>query len=219
MALLRDAVDRGKTVGQKTRVRAEILVLDRNIQSRKKSFGIELYNILQDITTQQEFYATSDLTIATIRPMLLETDREIRALDGKKLKNKGDLDFAEAQRKVAFPIPATNWKEKAANAGKSTKMTANEVKLKLVLNSIQTQVHLHKEAFGLKIYAVLDELFGASYQPVDVHCSTDEVNNKIKSTYGACREDIMLIQRKKKDKLALIDQIEVEASLRRISNK
>jgi hypothetical protein len=216
MAFLEDAVNRGKVVGKKTKLKAGLLLLDRNIQTRKKQFGVDLYDALQEITCQQDFYATTDKTIASIRPLLLETDREIRALDGKKLRRKGDLDLAEAVRREAFPIPATNWKEKTANAGKSTKMAANEAKLKIGLNAIQTQMYVYKETFGLKMYIVLEDLFGAFCQPLEVHCSTDEVINKIRGGYSICKDDIMVIQRKKKEKLALIDKLDVEASLRRI---
>lgn len=216
MVFLEDVVNHGKVVGHKARLKGSLVVLDRNIQTRKKKFGMDLYNTLQELTGQQDFYATSDRTIATIRPLLLETDREIRALDGKKLQEKGNLDLAEAVRREAFPVPAANWKEKASNAGKSTKMAANETKLKIRLNVLQARVNVQKEAFGLKIYNVLDDFFGPSSEPIAVHCATDQVINRIRAEFKKCQKDVMAIQRERKDKLAMIDQLDIDASLRRI---
>ena len=213
MALFENVVVRTKVVGKKTKLKTDLLFLDRAIQARKKKFGVTVYDRLSAITCQQDFYATTDKTIATIRPQLLEADREIRALDGKKLQRKGDLDLAEAVRREAFPTQATDFKEKTANLGKNISMTANEAKIKLRLSAINTETHLFKEALGLKLYPIVEELFGPSVQPIAVHCSTDESVNKLIETYNDCREDIVKFEREKSDKLGLIDKLDIDVSL------
>ncbi len=107
-----NALSAGKSAGKKAKMRAELVLLDRKIPARKKAFGIDLYDKLNAMTCKQDFYSTTDQTISTLRPHLLATDREIRALSNKKLEAKGNLDIAVARRAEAFPTKATNWKEK-----------------------------------------------------------------------------------------------------------
>jgi len=212
-----NAINRGKGVAQKTQLKAEILLLERTIRSRKKVFGVELYNDLNEITCQQDFYATTDQTIATLRPSLLSTDREIRALSNKKLIIKGELDLIQARRAEAFPAPAANWKEKAANAAQGTGMAANEAKIRTEMKVVETQMYGLKEEFGLTVFPVLEQLFGTSSGPIGIHSSTDEVVNKIRSTYQTCKADIIVINRKILSKQALIEQVDVNVSIRNLS--
>jgi len=186
--------------------------------SRKKLFGIELYDDLSDLTCQQDFYAVDDHIIAAIRPELLSLDREIRALDGKKLHAKGNLDLAQAIRREAFPVAAANWKEKASNASKTAGMVANETKFKTELKVISGHLNALKEGFGIKIFPILEDLFGTASGPREIHCATDIVVNQIRERYQSCKDDVNHINRKKIQKDAIIDQLGVEASLRRMGS-
>lgn len=218
MAFFENVLNSGKAVGQKAKLKADILLLDRNIVSRKKLFGIQLYNDLSDLTCQQHFYAVNDPIIAAIRPELLALDREIRALDGKKLHAKGNLDLAQAIRREAFPVAATNFFEKASNASKTAGMVANEAKIKTELKVISGHLNALKEVFGIKIFPILQKLFGLSSGPRAIYCATDIVVNQIRERYESCKDDLIQMNRKKIQKDALIDQLGVEASLRRIGS-
>lgn len=44
------------TEATKAKLHADILVVDRDITSRKEKFGVELYGHLEAITSTQEFY-------------------------------------------------------------------------------------------------------------------------------------------------------------------
>lgn len=214
MPFLDNVKSRVKGEGHKAKLKADLLLLDRNIVSRKKNLGVEIYENLRDITCQQDFYATTDATISILRPELLAIDREIRAFDNRKMIAKGNLDLAMAVRREAFPNAAVNWKEKAANASKSAKMAANETKIKAELKVIETQTNGLKESFGLKIYPILEQHFGSSTDPIPVHCSTDEVTNKIRECFKQCKDDIININRSKVAKESRINQIDVDISLR-----
>ena len=216
MAFFENVLNSGKAVGQKAKLKADILLLDRNIVSRKKVFGIELYNDLSDLTCQQHFYAVNDPIIAAIRPELLALDREIRALDGKKLHAKGNLDLAQAMRREAFPVAATNLFEKASNASKKAGMVANEAKIMTELKVISGHLNALKEGFGIKIFPILQKLFGLSSGPRAVRCDTDIVANQIRERYESCKDDLIQMNRKRIQMDAMIDQLGVEASLRRI---
>lgn len=215
---LENALHKGKAAGQTAKLKAELLLLERSIKSRQKQFGIDLYNDLQEITCQQDFYATTDQTIATVRPELLSLDREIRALETKRLQTLGNLDIADAVRREAFPTPAMTWTDTAVNVRKGVTMAANETKLKAELTVINAQMQSFKESFGIKMYPILEELFGTSANPISVHSSTDEVVNRIRERYQTCKSDIIEINRKKIQKEAMIDKLKVESSLRSIAS-
>mmetsp|Transcript_4411 Transcript_4411/g.8506 ORF Transcript_4411/g.8506 Transcript_4411/m.8506 type:complete len:222 (-) Transcript_4411:118-783(-) len=216
-SFIENTLHKGKSAGKKAKLKAEILLLERSITNRKKQFGIDLYNDLQDITCQQEFYATTDQTIDAVRPELLSLDREMRALDAKRMRAKGNLDLAEDTKREAFHVPATNWKERAANVGKGAGMVAIETKIKAELRVIHAQMHALKESFGITMYAVLENLFGSSANPIAVHSSTDDVVNQIRERYNTCKADIIEINRKIIQKEVMIDQLGIESSLRSIS--
>jgi hypothetical protein len=216
MPFIDNVLNRGKAVGKKAVLKTDIMILDRTIITRKKRFGIDLYTDLNDITCQQDFYATTDATISIIRPELLSLDREIRALDGKRLCAKGNLDLAQAIRREAFPSPAANWKEKAANASKGAGFAANEAKIKTEMKVIETQLNAMKEQFGIRIFPILQSHFGTSAGPTEIHSSTDAVVNRIRERYQTCKSEIIEINRKKIQKEAIIDQLDVDVSLRRI---
>eukprot|EP01083_Nonionella_stella_P140250 429586_1 len=144
-----NALNSGKRAGQKAKLKAENIMLDRNIIKRKKSFGVYMYDVLFEYTTEQDFYATNDETVSIVRPVLLEADREIRALDGKNLVAKGDLEVAQAKRAEAFPTPATNWKEKAKNGAKGAGFAAGEAKIKTTMAVNNGKKRSIKEEFGV----------------------------------------------------------------------
>lgn len=215
--VLGNALNAGKVAGKKAKIRGEMVLLDRKIPSRKKAFGIELYDELSAMTCSQDFYSTSNETISAVRPMLLATDREIRALSNKKLQAKGDLDIAQARRAEAFPVKATNWKEKAANAATATGMMSTETKFKTKMALVNSQMNAIKEKFGLEIFPILDDIFDKTgTQQLPVHSATDKDVNTVRFVFQKCKTDIDEIYRTKKEKREKIDSMDVDQSLRRM---
>eukprot|EP00558_Chaetoceros_sp_UNC1202_P004221 CAMPEP_0197250032 /NCGR_PEP_ID=MMETSP1429-20130617/50736_1 /TAXON_ID=49237 /ORGANISM="Chaetoceros sp., Strain UNC1202" /LENGTH=189 /DNA_ID=CAMNT_0042711761 /DNA_START=26 /DNA_END=598 /DNA_ORIENTATION=+ len=186
---------------------------------RKKKFGVELYDDLNqnDTTSTQDFYASSDRIIDTIRPMLLTADREIRALDNKRQRVIASLEDEQKKREEAFPVQATNWKEKAKNAGKATSMAGTKAKIKTELAMLNTQVNAIKETFGLEMFDALDDLFQNSTALIGGHSSADDATNQIRTRFQSCKADIIEIKRKKLAKQQDIDALNVEGNLRRLS--
>mmetsp|Transcript_26244 Transcript_26244/g.40124 ORF Transcript_26244/g.40124 Transcript_26244/m.40124 type:complete len:222 (-) Transcript_26244:1495-2160(-) len=215
-----NALNSGKRAGQKAKLKAENIMLDRNIIKRKKSFGVYMYDVLFEYTTEQDFYATNDETVSIVRPVLLEADREIRALDGKNLVAKGDLEVAQAKRAEAFPAPANNWKEKAKNGAKGAGFAAGEAKIKTKMAVNNGKKRSIKEEFGVKLFNQMEEYFPggeSAIVPIDVHCTTDNIVNEIRSGFQACKSDIIDISRKRMSNEQEIKQLSVEGSLRRLS--
>ena len=215
--VLENALNAGKAAGKKAKIRAEIVLLERKIPARQKAFGIELYDELSTMTCSQDFYSTNDGTISTVRPHLLTTDREIRALSNKQLEAKGDLEIAVARRAEAFPEKAKNWKEKAANAATATGMMSNEAKFKTRMALVSSQMNAIKEKFGLHVFPVLDELFrptGTAQLPVN--SPTDKDVNTIRFIFQKCKTDIEEVERNINGKREQIDSVDVDMSLRRL---
>ena len=44
----------------KAKLHADLLVIDRDIKTRKEKFGVEMYAHLESITSTQEFYTADD---------------------------------------------------------------------------------------------------------------------------------------------------------------
>ena len=139
-------------------------------------------------------------------------------MDAKKLHAKGNLDLAQATRREAFPVAATNLLEKASNVSKTAGMVANEAKIKTELKMISGHLNALKEGFGLKIFPILQQHLGLASGPRAVSCDTDIVANRIRERYEGCKDDLIQMNRKRIQIDAMIDQLGVEASLRRIGS-
>jgi len=168
------------------------MLLDREIKGRKKEFGIELYDHVQPMSTSQEFFESEDLLTATLRPPLLEAQREVAALEIRLKTVKEHVAQAEVTRRSAFPVKAQTLGEKMSNAGKSARLAANETKLKAELSSINTMMRDHKQRFGVKVFAAFKELEDTrGWLPSD---------RKIRSMYDNTCRDIEDLQSKRDDK-------------------
>lgn len=57
------AGDVTKLAAHKTKLRTDMLMIDRDIQNRKKAFGVAMYDHVSPLSQSQDFYAaTDDLT-------------------------------------------------------------------------------------------------------------------------------------------------------------
>ncbi len=215
--LFENALNAGKAAGKKAKIRAEIAILERKVPARTKAFGIDLYDELSAMTCSQDFYSTTNETISLLRPYLLATDREIRALSNKELQAKGDLEIAVARRAEAFPDKAKTWKEKAANAATATGMISNETKFKTKVALVQSQINSIKEKFGLQVFTVLEAFFRPTgTAQIPVNSPTDKDVNTIRFIFQKCKTDIEEVQRNVAEKREEIDSVDVDMSLRRL---
>lgn len=192
------------------------MICERNVNQRKKTFGIEMYNALSEMTCKQDFYGTNDKTIATIRPILLACDREIRSLDTKAMRGRSQLNLVQEERAQNLGSSATTWKEKARNVLDGSAMVASETKVKAELSVINMKANAIKEDFGLKLYPVLQELFEGSFRPIPVQSEIDNDVNIVRSIFSNCWTDVNKLYNEKQAKMAEIEQIDRENQLRRM---
>ena len=147
-----------KKAAQKTKLRAEIKLVDWKIASRKHKFGVEMYNHCRPWIDTQDFYAADDTMISTIRPPLLVAQKEIASREGKKSEFGLVLKQKEAKRAGAFPIPATNIGERAVNVGKSTAMRGSEAKTKTDMAVTERIILDAKHKFGVELFDTFVDL-------------------------------------------------------------
>jgi hypothetical protein len=175
--------------GQKTKLRADLLLVDREINARKQSFGVELYDHSAPLASHSSFWEADDPLTNTIRPALLKAQREIAALDLKRGRQKERIAQAEVTRQSAFPTPAATLGGKVMNVGKSAGYRGNEAKLRTELNMIESQIKGFKQQFGVELYEVFMELEdNKGWLPTD---------RTIRSMYDQTRRDIEAIEKKR----------------------
>ena len=113
------AGDATKLAAHKTKLRTDMMMIDREIQNRKKLFGVQMYDHVSPLSQSADFYAANDDLTQIIRPPLINAQKEIQALAAKRVKLKESLAAAEAKRAGAFPTKAETVGGKLANFGKA----------------------------------------------------------------------------------------------------
>ena len=104
-----------QVAGQKTKIKGELYLIDREIKARQQKFGVDLYDFVAPLASHQDFFASDDRLTSTLRPPLLKAQREIAALSNKQRKIKTDIQQAAVTRAAAFPTAATSFGEKMAS--------------------------------------------------------------------------------------------------------
>lgn len=185
----------------KTKLHADLLVIDRDMNTRKEKFGVEMYAHLEGITSTQEFYVADDRLIEIIRPTLIKAQREVAAYERKRDTMKGKVNMAEANRSgTASIFTAATIGEKIMNAAKFAAAGAKEAASKTELAMLQRQILGFKEEFGRELYPVFENMEdNEGWLPTD---------RKVRSLYDAAREDIAKMQKSKEDKREQIKRLD-----------
>eukprot|EP00568_Trieres_chinensis_P016501 CAMPEP_0183327750 /NCGR_PEP_ID=MMETSP0160_2-20130417/83927_1 /TAXON_ID=2839 ORGANISM="Odontella Sinensis, Strain Grunow 1884" /NCGR_SAMPLE_ID=MMETSP0160_2 /ASSEMBLY_ACC=CAM_ASM_000250 /LENGTH=322 /DNA_ID=CAMNT_0025495893 /DNA_START=96 /DNA_END=1064 /DNA_ORIENTATION=- len=184
---------------QKTKLRAEIALTERDIQNRKRQFGVEMYDHCSPLTDTQDFYAAEDRLTLTLRPPLISAQKEIAALEAQKVRCKQELSDKRTKRAGAFPMPATSIGEQALNAGKVAAMRGSEAKSRTDVAVKERQILHIKQEFGLELFDVLmmlEENHG--WLPPD---------RNVRAIYDQCRRDMDDILKKKQHKIDKLRQL------------
>eukprot|EP00547_Thalassionema_nitzschioides_P006096 CAMPEP_0194209398 /NCGR_PEP_ID=MMETSP0156-20130528/7537_1 /TAXON_ID=33649 /ORGANISM="Thalassionema nitzschioides, Strain L26-B" /LENGTH=431 /DNA_ID=CAMNT_0038936565 /DNA_START=74 /DNA_END=1369 /DNA_ORIENTATION=- len=174
--------------GTMAKLKAELVLVDREVTARQEKFGIELYDYVEPLSRSQEFFAANDRMTETIRGPLLTAQREIAALNIRRGKFKEQLSQAEVKRKSAFPNAATTVGEKVINAAKAARFAGNEAKIHTDVSVTETIMKSHKQEFGVKIYSIFVEMEDKENWLPTVR--------EIRSLYDQARRDIEKLQEK-----------------------
>ena len=190
-----------QTAATKTKLHADLLLIDRDINARKEKFGVDMYAHLEQITSTQEFYVADDRLINVIRPTLIKAQREVAAYERKRDALKGKVNLAEANRVGSASIlGAQTIGEKLMNAARYAAAGAKEATSKTELAMIERQILGFKEEFGLEMYPVFESMEdNEGWLPTD---------RKVRALYDQCREDIADMIKAKADKQEQIKQLD-----------
>lgn len=93
----------GKSVvdaGAKTMLKTDILFLDREIKSRKQTFGIEIYDLMEELESNDDL-AVSDKE-AKIRASFDAARKDIAVIQAKKECKKEEMAVLEAESGVGM---------------------------------------------------------------------------------------------------------------------
>jgi hypothetical protein len=186
------AADATKVAAQKTKLKADMVMCDRDIVSCKKAFGVSMYDHISPLSQTAEFYAADDELTEIIRPPLIVAQKETQALAAKRVKLKESLAAAEAKRAGAFPTPAETAGQKVMNFGKASAMHSNETKIKAEVSMLDTRIKGHKQEFGISLFAIMSEAEDTrAYLPSD---------RQVRNIYDQARQDVQKLQLKKQKK-------------------
>lgn len=189
----------GEVAATKTKIgklKAEIVLLNREITNRQRAFGVVMYDHVAPLSQTQDFYAATDQLTELLRPPLIMAQKEIQALAAKKVKLKEQLAAAEANRAAAFPTKAESVGQKVMNFGKASYLHGGETKLKGELALVDRSIKGHKQKFGVVLFSLLvDAEDKKGYLPTD---------RQVRNIYDTCRGDIQRVEGKIKQKDELI---------------
>jgi hypothetical protein len=187
------AGDAAAIQAKKAKLKADIVLIDREISNRKKAFGVTMYDHVSPLSQSADFYAAEDPLTSLLRPPLIKAQKEIQALAGKRVKLKEALAQAETNRAAAFPTRAETVGQKLFNFGKASVYHGGETKIKAELALVDRSIKGHKMNFGLELFALLvDAEDNKGYLPSD---------RQVRNIYDTCRGDIHKLDSKKKLKI------------------
>jgi len=181
--------DNAADQAKKAKMKADVLMIDRSIENRKKAFGIAMYDYLSPLSQSADFYAASDKLTEIVRPILIIAQKEIQALAARRVKQKEALAAAETQRAAAFPTKAETYGQKLVNFGKAGYLHGGEAKIKTEISVTDRFIKGHKEDFGVTLYNAF-----AAAEDNQGFLPTDR---QIRNVYDTCRQDLTLLEQQR----------------------
>jgi hypothetical protein len=182
-----------KLAAQKTKLRADMVLIDRDMKKRKMKFGMTMYDYVSPLSQNADFYAASDPLTEMLRPSLILAQKEIKALACKRTKLKEAQAAAGVKRAEAFPTKAETWSESFKNAGKSSVMHGSETKLKTELAALDRKINSIKQEFGVNLFDTFVEAEDTKgFLPTDRH---------VRTIYDQARGEIQTLEAEKDSKM------------------
>jgi hypothetical protein len=202
-------LDRMKKTAAKTKLRGEMVLIDQKIASRKKIFGVDLYNVLADWESNHK---DQEPPIKGIQLILKAAREDIFELFKKRHANDEQLDDIEFQKEQTET--AASAKDKAKNAGRWISRTGTATKLKAQIAYYDREMRLRKEIFGVLSFDELD-LASQEINKVMADVVADDVEMSPNNTESEdvlavverCKMDVGELLTKKKEKQATIEAL------------
>mmetsp|Transcript_19005 Transcript_19005/g.28680 ORF Transcript_19005/g.28680 Transcript_19005/m.28680 type:complete len:232 (+) Transcript_19005:125-820(+) len=135
--------------GQKVKLQGEIVLLNREIDARKKLFGIELWDLLVESEKQENRSGVifkmpaifKDVEMKLKEP-IEECRKDMAFMEGQLAENNDKLTRLEAHRE----------RETNATIGTFMKNTGSDANLKIRIAKLERDMKLRKEKFGMDVW-------------------------------------------------------------------
>lgn len=221
-----------KNAGITTKLKGNIVLLDREMVARKMLLGVELYNLLiaserkssnNGVSMPNMFHALRD----SIKVPFDACRADTGVLEDRKEGMEQELVHMAANRDRAR-MPRTNG-EKLQQTGKWFSDSGVEAKMQVQMKLINREIHQRKEQFGLQVYEIViassssgsstDATTAAAAAPKGgirgikagisnrlSKMSSDE--KEIQECIDKAKKDMNLIQNKKERKVREIEQLD-----------
>lgn len=188
----------------KTKIRGEIALLEREMKSRQRKFGVELYDLLVDEKKSplSELIKTPELFSAVekqIKEPFESCKADIHMMEAERAAHKDEVQRSQANKDRA--MPASTAGQMFSNAGSWMKGTASEVNHQTQIALIDTKVKSRKESFGIEAFAVIDKTPAEEKESLQAKLShviskLSEHEKKVSDCIEQAKKDVGIIQKK-----------------------
>mmetsp|Transcript_30351 Transcript_30351/g.56931 ORF Transcript_30351/g.56931 Transcript_30351/m.56931 type:complete len:220 (-) Transcript_30351:120-779(-) len=149
--------DKVKNSAQKTKLRADIALAERESNGRKKRFGVDMYDVLTNDKQKLLGVAAGTLFKGSQEELKAAFEKardDIAGMQARKDELQKKRDVLEV--KGAHTMPDTTIGEKANKAGKAVADAATDQKLRAQMALIDREMKIRKEEFGLEIFGYVE---------------------------------------------------------------
>lgn len=180
-----------QAAGQKTKLKAEIALLDQNMKGRKQQFGVEMYDLME----QKKTFGGKSETEPKVVEVFESCEKDIAMVIEKKDAKQAEIDGLGQQD----GLPAETVGEKAKKAGNQAKDAAVKTKIQAEMALLDRETRARKQVFGVELFDAIMQL--SAYDPTDV---------EIKAILDSAKQDVGEQQAKKDVKQEEINVLEAE---------
>uniref|UniRef100_A0A7S1D7Y6 Uncharacterized protein n=1 Tax=Cyclophora tenuis TaxID=216820 RepID=A0A7S1D7Y6_CYCTE len=200
-------LDSVKKSAAKTKKQSEIVLLDREIASIQRAFGVTLYDLLAGAVYSGHATPALLKKQPEVASAFDKFAKEIRTHEAEKEAKIKEIEICDVKKDTR--LPATNAKEKLGNFSKYLGDTTQSTKLRADVVMLGRSIKQKKEAFGVDIFdqVVLssDNTNTAGWR----QAMTSAVNKQIASAIDKAKQNVSVPMSKKETKtreIALLDQ-------------
>jgi hypothetical protein len=193
--------DKMKKTGQKTKLRGDIALIEREANGRKKRFGVDLYDSLTNDKNKLLGITAGTIFKGQQEELKEPFDRardDIVGVQARKDIKQKDLDVLEV--KGAHTLPDTTIGQKFTKAGRSVSNAGTGSKLRAEMAMLDREMKIRKEQFGVEVFdlskasegkeskgikgAVANALSGLTQQEKDIQAIVDVAKKEIGEMEG-----------------------------------
>ena len=183
-----------REVARKTKLRTEMKLIDREIVSLQKAFGVTMFDHVNPLSQLSDFHASTDSMTKILRPPLFTAQHKIQELADKHISLNEALTIAVTKRGEAFSVKAETMGMKISNLGKASVMRSGETKIKAQLVIVNRKMESHKQTFGLNLFEALSEAED------NEELLTADSDSIMRSIYDQTRGEAQILKTKKNQK-------------------